>query len=704
MKKLIVLSIAAVSFVGCSHDMGNYNEAYIDVSKLQDKDPNEVTKEDIQANVSSIFGTIDPNQDWNLLSQGSVSITADAPLDDIVKVQLLTESPFFNEDARVLNEAAVKNGETVTLTYDAPNAAETLVAACVNDKNVYYIQAFTPGTASISFVESSGARTRSTSYDLPADNVIKLDFNNVKKSFNALRAEAAQESALLPENNGIGYVGVYDNVKVKGGGTEWTYTQWNDGSWLNDRLWQPINGQAGSWTIENGSIYRSTSEIDANEAETLKKVINDFLIKNGTSGNRNNIIKIRESQFFSLNDNYLTTNGKSPIILTPVQLNSSEYTYNEIYYYYFKESEIEGMSDEEVANFVKALPKYKAIDIKSAGMSASIPIDKGSDQFFKSREYLLPFYGDGIPQDGNTIAKPIFDKGYKIGFLNRKDFKEWGDFKNSGSGCTYGDGRLNDAVNHLKGHYLSAIDKTLSFQTRGGSTLSGGKKNGLLWNDPRIVIFSANGKTYMCFEDGADCNFCDMIVEVNGGTEEIEEKIEILYISYTMCFEDSPIADYDMNDVVLKFERTDQTHINVSLMACGAYDELYLRGLNGKKLNETTEIHAIFGVDNTKTFINTGGGETKEPVSELFEITANSRMSEFMEKMYLYDKTKDYDVTLAGMGDDPHAIVIPADFEYPTEKTNINTAYPLFDNWASNATSDRYWFRNAIEEYIYKKK
>lgn len=700
MKKLVFLSIATIALVSCTHDFG-YNDSYIDPSTLQDKDPSEVTQEDVQANVASIFGTIDPNQDWNLLSKGSVSVTADAPLENIVKVQLLTESPFFNEDARVLNEAAVKSGETVTLTYDAPNAAETLVAACVNDKNVYYIQAFTPETTSISFVESSGARTRSTSYDLPADNVIKLDFINVKKSFNALRAEAAQESAQLEENNGIGYVGVYENVN--GGGTEWTYTQWNDGSWLNDRLWQPVNGQAGSWTIENGSIYRSISEIDAKEAVTLKKAINDFLIKGGTSGDRNNITKIRNSQFFSLNDNYLTTNGKSPIILTPVQLNSSEYTYNEIYYYYFKESEIEGMSDEEVANFVKALPKYKAIDIKSAGISANIPTNKGSEKFFKSREYLLPFYGDGIPQDGSTIVKPIFDKGYKIGFLNRKNFKEWGDFKNSGTGCTYGDGRLNDAVNHLKGHFLSAIDKTLSFQTRGGRTLWGTRKNGLLWNDPRIAIFSANGKTYMCFEDGADCNFCDMIIEVNGGTEEIEENIEILYISYTMCFEDSPIADYDMNDVVLKFERTDQTHIMVSLMACGAYDELYLRGLNGQKLNENTEIHAIFGVDNTHTFINTGGGETINPVSEIFEIPANSRISEFMENIYIFDKTKDYDVALSGKGDDPHAIVIPADFEYPTEKTNINTAYPLFDNWVSNATSDRYWFRTAIEEYIYKK-
>ena len=108
-------------FGGCTHDFSHY-ETPIDVSSLPDKDPNAVTKEDIQANVASIFGTIDPEQDWNLIKSGTVTITADAPLSDIVKVQVLTESPFFNKDAKVLCEADVKSGETVSLTYEAPVA------------------------------------------------------------------------------------------------------------------------------------------------------------------------------------------------------------------------------------------------------------------------------------------------------------------------------------------------------------------------------------------------------------------------------------------------------------------------------------------------------------------------------------------------------------------------------------------------------
>ena len=72
MKKIFLLSLTAMVFGGCTHDFSHY-ETPIDVSSLPDKDPNAVTKEDIQANVASIFGTIDPEQDWNLINVSSTN-------------------------------------------------------------------------------------------------------------------------------------------------------------------------------------------------------------------------------------------------------------------------------------------------------------------------------------------------------------------------------------------------------------------------------------------------------------------------------------------------------------------------------------------------------------------------------------------------------------------------------------------------------
>ena len=98
-------------------------------------DENAIDQRTINSNADKFFsGKIDPKQDWCPITYNKISIKADANLSDLVKVQILTESPYFNVDARVLNETEAKNGQTVTLSYDAPNIYKQLVAACVNSK------------------------------------------------------------------------------------------------------------------------------------------------------------------------------------------------------------------------------------------------------------------------------------------------------------------------------------------------------------------------------------------------------------------------------------------------------------------------------------------------------------------------------------------------------------------------------------------
>ena len=77
-----------------------------------------VNQEVTNQNAKNQLGVeIDPNQNWRPIRQGSVTITANADLENIVRVEVLTESPIGNEDAMVLNSVECKAGQQVTLAY-----------------------------------------------------------------------------------------------------------------------------------------------------------------------------------------------------------------------------------------------------------------------------------------------------------------------------------------------------------------------------------------------------------------------------------------------------------------------------------------------------------------------------------------------------------------------------------------------------------
>ena len=115
---------------------------------------------EIYENAQNIFGIIDSNQDWNNITSGTIAVTANADMENITKVQILTESPFFNDQAYVLAEAETRQGETVTLSYDAPRSYTRLIAACVDANGKYFIKGFNVEDENVSFSSSTPATTR----------------------------------------------------------------------------------------------------------------------------------------------------------------------------------------------------------------------------------------------------------------------------------------------------------------------------------------------------------------------------------------------------------------------------------------------------------------------------------------------------------------------------------------------------------------
>ena len=817
MKKRYLLTISVLALIGCVNmpDFDEYN-------------PNLPSKEEIRKNNESIFGTIDPNQDWNMFSSGSITIIADAPLDNIVKVQILTESPFFNDNARVLNETTAYNGEEVTLTFDAPYDLTRLIAACVDSNGKYYVKGFDLGEKKVSFTSSTASTRVMTrgEYGFPAIPTLTAADSYV--SYNAARTQSA--------NNGNA-----------------DFSQWKGKGWENERLWGKDDG-----------IYKSSTNITEDEVKALQDIFSASLQRT-TNGSRvrDNMKYINSSNAVQFFDNHLISDGKNPIVITPINLISTEAYMCDIYYYYYKDEEIpSGMSKTE---YIKQLPKFKAANLNTERGAfkeiTNIEKNKNDAHFLKIHDYLLPFYGnpseymatktsilsqgfttDGkfyrirctdqnvyITQTGNsnnlkekyedsdeniayqvfqlfikdgnkvilynvgagnffmfipgtyptftsgdidfnyfcfnlkdknnkvlsadankenvhifnsndkyvlksdagkkvasdaknhtdratiqwtfeeytpsaTLAsisdanidiwpstyptpKEVFEQGYNIGIMLRKGRDttvDNGKLTNKKNGCLYSYGELNKEINSF-GEFNNAVTK-YSMQL----------------NSPRIALCQANNKSYLTFEDGSDTNFGDIIIETKSGIEKVEEdKVNVEYMSYMMCFEDSPLADYDLNDVVLRFQRENDTKVKVTVLACGAHDELYLGGLNGKVLNTNTEIHSLFGAK-PDMYVNTEANKFTKTVSEIFTINADKPIWQFMKDVYIKDKTTGLEIKLSEQGESPCAIIIPGNIAYPLEKVCIISAYPDFKAWVNNATENRNWYQNYEEKKIYK--
>ena len=230
--------------------------------------------------------------------------------------------------------------------------------------------------------------------------------------------------------------------------------------------------------------------------------------KNGRS--YNNIPLVKGSGYY--NDKaYPFTTGDQPIIVSPVykcdqaKKWGNEIWNSDLYYYYFNDADIAGMTKEEVA-FLESLPKYKALAFKDYFGETE------DDKIRKDVSYALLYFEDTAV---GTIGTYKFPKGMKIGFMVRAktDFIENGKARKQGE--LYGDGRLNNMINKYS---------ECNF-----------KSSGLGEDGPRLAYLSFNDRKYMCWESGTDCDFNDVILEVEGGIDIPEIPIDPEYNKYTYC-------------------------------------------------------------------------------------------------------------------------------------------------------------------------
>lgn len=575
-------------------------------------DIDEAQKAAEQKNAEKVFGCkFSPDQEWCSIVSGQVSVNVDASVKQVRLMVVTVEDYQDPENPEVttrkafktINQAEPQGRNSITLSYDAPEANEGLYVAFITNDNGYFVSKVKNGAASMNNARTRGEKL-TTGYVLPEPSLFYV--------------ASSSES--------------YASIR-----------KWNTGEYLyqlNDYTQLKMTGDPADYDSE----FKEEFGIHlATQLPNGKFKDNTEFVKNTTEYN---------------NGIYYNSVEGEPIILTPAYKHDqatrfgNEVYNSDLYYYYYKPEEVTG----DFVEFIKSLPKYKAIPFSQV-------FDVNEDSLVaKHGSYALPFFETGdsrIVADANTKCTFKWHEGYKIGFMIQANCTREGKLK---QGELYGDGRLNNEINKWPNFKSSGFDELDDY--------------------PRMFWLTYNGKVFMSWESGTDRDFNDVIIQVEGGTV-IPEENEPDLKWFTYCFEDTPEGDYDMNDLVIKATRIDETTVEYRIVACGAYDDIYARNINSGVITDDAEVHNLFNVTNHHTFINTDGSNhgyvsCTKTVDKDFTFLGQPKE----EKPYLYDGTTGETVLLAGAGESPHGVLIPTDFKYPTEKTIITDAYPLFINWA----------------------
>lgn len=256
-------------------------------------------------------------------------------------------------------------------------------------------------------------------------------------------------------------------------------------------------------------------------------------------------------------------------------------------------------------------------------------------------------------------------------------------------------------------------------------------KNGNLLDDntsSRVKVYMFNGYVFVGCEDGDNWDYNDRMFWMPYGADRVE-KAEGLPVPpepsepkvWTYVWEDKDYGDYDLNDCVIEVQenKDDRTKLDITLVALGGARQLWLGfdNKNAKTYKDYTpvwnkELHSLLGVA-TGTLVNTGRASAKPvkitlPKPEGFDFQTCSfvlgaKHSDEDKNMMDYDNDFYY-IKIATVGQDPHGIVIPEKWQWPTETTCIKDAYPKFNTWSADHTKAQDWYKYPVSGKVVPKK
>ena len=665
------------------------------------------------------FGAIDPTQNWNVAT--TVSATAACPtIAGESEMRIYSDAPL-EDESNLMAVTKLTNGAG-SISFDAKKAANHVFVSIKNSEGlfkIYNYYAIVNGTVNIT--PSDYITPTRSGFTRAANNcpVTKGEKKTINLQYKTLAKDAIfwngntktfDEWKQVYQGQSIQYYNpgpfTDESIVTKNADGSINYTVFDfshvelkpDAQWVgsvkNIEL-TLLNGVAQEeavpcWTLGQGyklfgpgSFFMESQKYYCSEKmklykgiEGLKKVEKGFSIVTEGGEIKMPVVYGATEKYNRIGYVYYK-DGQDPLTQPHYILMNDASPQGNIYFYSWKEGQaVGGMELSHWNSTTESIDSY-AKDTKMYGTS-----------------YKLAFFGENHAQE----ATYDFPAGYHIVFFIAPLYSQYGDY-NPGD-YNYSLPELNKRLGIYDNlHKDGNTDCPTYDPTRGAI---------------KATAWTFNGQTFLGFEDGGrDEDLNDIVFWVQGQYKTPEPPITVpdpdplpepQSESWIIACEDlGNTDDIDFNDVVFSVSHTaGETTAKVTPLAAGGVlpSNIYHGG------NNLGEIHNLINgaqpnANGQYSMLNTGSKGT--PGSAItITVPADYSVTNHGFTVKVKDQNESIVLESAEIGTAPQMLVLPGEWAWPTERTPIGTAFPMFVNWSKAANTAIDWYKSPVEGKVVK--
>ena len=670
------------------------------------------------------FGVIDPTQNWNVAT--TVSATAACPtIAGESEMRIYSDAPL-EDESNLMAVTKLTNGAG-SISFDAKKAANHVFVSIKNSEGlfkIYNYYAIVNGTVNITpsdYITPTRSGFTRAANNCPVTKGEKKTLNNQYESLvkDAIwwnwQTKTVEEWKQVYQGQNLQWNNhgpfTTESIVTKNADGSINYTVFDfshvelkpEAKWVgsakNIEL-TLLNGVAQEeavpcWTLGQGyklfgpgSFFMESQKYYSNEKinlytnglEDLKKVEKGFSIV--TEGGEIKMPVVYGATAISDRLGYIYyKDGQDPLAQPHYILINDARPQSNIY---FNSWQRQAVGDMELAQWDKT--------------TEGLTTGKNKDTKMYGTSYKLAFFGENHDQE----ATYNFPAGYHIVFfIAPYQPNNPNDYSNHNGNYTdvnynYSLPELNKRINHLDWN----SDGCPTYDPTRGAI--------------KAASWTFNGQTFLGFEDGGhDEDLNDIVFWVQGQYKTPEPPITVpdpdplsepQSESWIIACEDlGNTDDIDFNDIVFSVSHTaGETTAKVTPLAAGGVlpSNIYHGG------NNLGEIHNLINgaqpnANGQYSMLNTGSKGT--PGSAItINVPADYSVTNHGFTVKVKDQNESIVLESAEIGTAPQMLVLPGEWAWPTERTSIGTAFPMFVEWSKAANTAIDWYKRPVEGKVVK--